>query len=262
MPRKTRKTTSKKTARKLPKLPAFNFGQVVRASWLKTVSPLRGAKIPADLKKLPLARNLTVGTAALLGVMAIGAVLLFFFGNNLVHAWQEKTAAAVVNGEVISKGTLERRLIQAYGDDTVQKIVDETLVFQEATKEKVAIRDTDVKAELDQVEKDIAPTKLDDALAARKMNRADLDRQIRFKLIVDQILGVGVNPTDKEVEDYFNANRDTLAQGVGRASADLKLSDVRTNILQGLRQQAISNKYQTWIEGLRSRTKIETFVNP
>lgn len=261
MPRRKRPST-KRTARGLPKLPAFNLSQVLRSSWNKAIKPLRGAKIPAEVRRIPLARNLTLGTAALLSALALVAVLLFFFGNNLVHAWQEKTAAAVVNGEVISKGDLNRRLIQSYGDDTVQKLVDETLVFQEADKEKVQVTPDEINSELAQVEASIAPTKLDDALAARKMDRADLDRQIRLKILIDKMLGSDVNPSDKDIQTYFDANKDALAQSVGKKSADLTLADVHDTIVSTLKEQAISNKYQTWIDGLRTKSKIETFVNP
>ena len=261
MPRQKR-ATSKKITRRLTGLPAFDFAQVLQTTRTKVRGVGRRVKVPAKIQRLPLVRDLTPRTYALLGALVLAAVLLFFFGNNLVQAWQSKTAAAVVNGEVISKGDLNRRLIQSYGDDTVQKLVDETLVFQEAAKEKVQVTPDEVNAELAQVEASIAPTKLDDALAARKMDRADLDRQIRLKILIDKMLGSGINPSDKDIQTYFDANKDALAQSVGKSSADLKLDDVRSDIISTLKEQEISNRYQTWIQDLQSKAKIQTYVNP
>lgn len=257
MPR-TRKQTSRKTAKKLIRFnPTLN---AVSSAFRKTIAPLRGAKIPAQLQRFPFARRITFGTIALLLLLLLASLGLFLFGNQLILAWQERTAAAVVNGETIGKGELERRLIQSYGDDTVQKLIDEVLILQEGRQQKITVTDQETADKVSVIEKQIAPEKLDDALAARKLTRGDLGRQIQIQVMTEKVLGKDISLTDKDIADYFNENKESLAQDAGKKVEELKLVDVRQTVVEQLRARRISAKYRPWIEELRSKSSIRTFV--
>lgn len=262
--RATKKPTSKRVAS--PKasktLRQFSFTQTVESAVRKTLAPLRGAKLPNQFRKLPVAREMTFGTIALLIFLLLGTLGLVFFGNSLVRAWQERTAAAVVNGETIGKGQLERRLIQSYGEDTIQRMIDEVLSLQEGKKQKITVSKDEVLAEISEVEKQIAPEKLDDALSARKLTRSDLEHQIVVKLTTEKLLLKDYNPSPEAITEYFNQNREPLAQAVGKKSDEITLELVKDTVVTQLRDREVAAKYRDWIESLRAKAQVVTFIKP
>lgn len=252
MPRKAIKKT---------KFSLDDFLKAVRSSADKTFTPLRGTKLPPQVRRLPLAKNLTFGAVSVLLLLVLLALGFFVFGNKLVEAWQERTAAAVVNGQVVPKGDLTRRLIQSYGDDTTQQLVDETLIFQEARKENVQISQAEINTKISDLEKQI-PGGLDAALKDRKMDRTDLDRLIRLQIIKEKILGKDIKVTDADIADYFSKNKDSLAQAVSKKPEEITLDEVRSLIVSSITGSQIQTNYGPWIENLRSQATIKTFVNP
>lgn len=251
----------KRTTRKVSLKPSASPNiDAVSAAFRKAIAPLRGARIPKQLQRYPFAREMTFGTIALLLFLLLASLGLFLFGNQLVLAWQERTAAAVVNGETIGKGELQRRLIQSYGDDTVQRLVDEILVLQEGRKQNIVATRQEIDEKIRGIEKQIAPETLDDALASRKLTRGDLDQQLRVQIITEKILGKDITLTDQDIENYFNENKESLAQDANKKAEDLKLEDIRQDVTEQLRARQISAKYRPWIEELRSKSTIRTFV--
>lgn len=193
-------------------------------------------------------------------VLVLVAAGLVLFGNRVADAFQRTVGVAVVNGQVISKSELEHRLVQSYGSDMTSSLVDETLVLQEGQKEHINIAQKDVDSQISKIEQQIAPQKLDDALSQRHLTRDDLVRQIHIQLIVEKVLGKDIKISDSDVQTYFDQNKDTLAQQSGKNAADLKIEDVKSTIESNLRSSQISAKYQAWIEGLRSKANIKTFI--
>lgn len=238
------------------------FTDIVEAAVQKTFLPLRGAKLPTKFRKLPIAREMTFGSIAILIFLLLGTLGLVFFGNKLVLAWQERTAAAVVNGETIGKGKLERRLIQSYGEDTVQRMIDEVLSLQEGKKQKIMVSKDEISAEISEVEKQIAPEKLDDALSARKLTRSDLEHQIIVKLTTEKLLLKDYNPSSEAITEYFNQNREPLGQAVGKKSEEITLELVKDTVITQLKDREVAAKYRDWIEALRAKSQIITFIKP
>lgn len=256
----SKKSPAKATDRATATAQLLSFAEIFRTSWNKSVAPLHGAKLPAPLTKFGLGKELTLGTIALLTILILGSLVAFFFGNQLIYAFQKQTSAAIVNGETVSRSDLDRRLEQSYGSDTVQKMIDETLVLQQGAKEKVTVSQGDIDAKKKQIEQQIAPEKLDDALSSRNLSMSDLERQIRIQIILEKILGAQVSVSDADIQSYFDQNKDTLATEHNKKSAELNVDEVRGEITDAVRNQKISEKYQSWIADLRSKATIKTFL--
>lgn len=254
----TKKSTPQlKTPSAKPTKKTGNFISDVMSRW---EAVQKNIDIPAPIRKKLGLTKLTRGVIALFAVLIIASLITYFYGNQLILAWQKQTSASIVNGEMISRSDLNHRLTQTYGDVTVQKIIDETLVLQEGQKQKIGISQDEINQKIADIEKQIAPTKLDDALSQRHLTRSDLDRQIRIQIIVEKILGNNITTTDQDLQSYFDQNKDTLAQGVNKSVADLKLDDVRQTVMDNVKSQMISSKYQPWVDGLRSKSIIKTFL--
>ncbi|HET7713899.1 MAG TPA: SurA N-terminal domain-containing protein [Patescibacteria group bacterium] len=260
-----KRTTKKQVTKRKPLTKALStrsFTDIVETAFKKTLAPLRGAKLPPQVRRLPIAREMTFGTVALLIFLLLGTIGLILFGNGIVRAWQERTAAAVVNGETIGKGQLERRLLQSYGEDTVQRMIDEVLSLQEGKKQNITISREEIDREIKGVEEQIAPEKLEDALSARKLTRSDLEYQIVVKLTQEKILLKDFTPTTEAITEYFNQNKEPLAQAVGKPSADLKEAEVRDTIIEQIKDREVATRYRDWIESLRSQAQVVTFIKP
>ena len=60
--------------------------------------------------------------------------------------------------------------------------------------------------------------------------------------------------SDEELSKYFEENKSLYGEGA-------KYEDLKENIKEQLKQEKLSTVFQTWIEKLRSDTKIIYFVN-
>lgn len=236
----------------------------------KTVQPLdkrltgffSNLKFRDNFKKIPVLQRLSPPVLGLLAVALVVIVAFLFFGNQIVRAWQERTAAAVVNGEVVPKDLLVRRMMQSYGVDTVDRIVGEVLVLQEGKKNKITVTRAEIDAQIADIEKQIAPEKLADALSQRRLTRADLEQQIIVQLTAEKLLGRDIQISDQQIEAYFKENGSVLAEAKGKTVAELKLDEVRDEIRKQIFVREVSGKYNTWLEELRKNSQIQTFVTP
>ena len=251
------KKVTPQSAKVIKKVGPSRFSQVVM-SIKPNFSAIR-PNVNADTARNFFKTRTKIKAASLIALVLI-ATGLVIFGNRVVEAFQRQVGVAVVNGQVISKSELQHRRIQSYGTDMTSSLVDETLALQEGRKENVTISQKDIDDQIAKIQKQIAPQKLDDALAQRHLTKDDLERQIRVQLTVEKILGKGINISDSDIQNYFNQNKDTLAQQTGKKADDLKLEDVKQAIAQNLRSSQISAKYQAWVEGLRSKANIKTFI--
>lgn len=264
-PRKSTKSTTKASSKKVAKTPAQPVKKVVKTSKfreaLSRVSPTKSTlpKFNRESARNFLRTRTKVKIASAVVIILIAAGLVIF-GNRLIDGIQRQFGVAVVNGQLISKSELDHRLVQSYGSDMTSSLVDETLVLQEGNKEKVTIAQKDIDGQISKIESQIAPQKLDDALAQRHLTRDDLNRQIRIQLIVEKILGKDIHPSNTDIQNYFDQNKDTLAQQANKTADQLKIEDVRDAIISNLISSQISAKYQPWIESLRAKASIKTFI--
>lgn len=213
-------------------------------------------------KKIPVLQRFSPTILGLIAAVVVAILALFLFGNQIVRAWQEKTAAAVVNGEVVPKDLLVRRMMQSYGEDTVDRIVGEVLVLQEGKKNKITVTRAEIDEQIADIEKQIAPEKLSDALSQRRLTRADLEQQIIVQLTAEKLLGRDIQISDQQIEEYFKENGAVLAEAKGKSTAELKLDEVRDEIREQIFVREVSGRYNSWLEDLRNNSQIQTFVTP
>jgi hypothetical protein len=243
----TKKAAPKKTAQPLDKRAAEVFSNF---------------KFNFDYKKIPALQKLSPQVLGLLAAVLVGALTLLFFGNQLVRAWQERTAAAVVNGETVPRDLLVRRMMQSYGEDTVERLVGEVLVLQEGRKNNITVTRAEIDEQIADIEKQIAPEKLEDALTQRRLTRADLEQQIIIQLTAEKILGKDIQISDQQIEEYFRENGSVLAEAKGKTAAELTLDEVRDEIREQIFVREVSSRYNSWLEELRNNSQIQTFVTP
>ncbi|HWA52469.1 MAG TPA: SurA N-terminal domain-containing protein [Patescibacteria group bacterium] len=183
----------------------------------------------------------------LIPAAVILAILLYHFKGVFV--------AATVNGEPISRYAVVSELEKEGGQSVLDNLVTNDLILQEAKKEKVTVTQSEINDQITQITDNLKSQgeDLNTALAAQGMTQKDLQDQVKLQLLVQKMAGKSVTVSDQEISDYFNQNKSTYPKGATLASEQ---ADIKNTLQQQKLQQAES----TFIDGLKSKAKINYFV--
>lgn len=164
--------------------------------------------------------------------------------------------AALVNGQPISRLTVISQLEKQGGKQTLNNLVVEALIRQEAQKRHIVVSQADVDSQMKKIEDQLKGqgVTLDDALSARGMTRGDLISQIQLQAMIDKMVGTSVKITDDDVAAYIAKNQDSLPK-------DLSDDDLKKQVRTQLEQQQLQEKTQTFVANLQKNAKINYFVN-
>lgn len=208
------------------------------------------AKAPKAAKKeiKPSEPIFTKRKIILAGVLIAIVIIIFQFKGLFV--------AATVNGAPITRLSVIQQLEKEGGKSVLDTLVTNELVLQEAQKEKVTASSSEISAQIVQITSNLKSQGQDltSALAAQGMTQADLQSQVKLQILVQKMAGKNITVTDKEAQDYFNQNTSTYPKGT-------KFADVEAEIKNTLQQQKMSDAVNTWIANLKSKAKINYFVN-
>jgi foldase protein PrsA len=178
-----------------------------------------------------------------LGVV-VGVVVLGFIIKTVF-------LAAFVNGRPISRITLIKNLEKQYGTTALSTLVEKSLIYQEAKKQKVSVSKDEIQNEITAIEEILKAQNitLDQALEARGQTRQELEEQIKVSKILEVILADKITVTDKEIADYFTTNKNYFDKGT-------LLENVKDDIKSELVQQKLADEYTTWIAGIKEKAKV------
>ncbi|NMB84097.1 hypothetical protein GYA28_02300 [Candidatus Roizmanbacteria bacterium] len=195
-------------------------------------------------KKFKVSKKIILVSLIVLALLALVCFLRFAF------------IAAIVNGKPISRLKVVKELERQGGKTTLDTIITQELILQEANKRKITFSQKDIDAEIKKIEKSIVAQglTLDQVLQQEGMKKTDLAAELKIQLIVQKIVGNNANVTDKEVEDYISSQKEQLsASGTEELSAD--------QVKQQLKQQKLQQKIQDFVAELRNKAKINYFVS-
>lgn len=186
--------------------------------------------------------------------LTIGAVLLLALvaGNVYQFLHQRSDATiATVNGAAITQTDFDRAA--GSGDQALQSLIDQRLIQQEAKKQKVAIPDSEVNAEINTIKQQLgSPTEFAAALKRANLTERQLHDQIRTQKLAQAMGAKGVTVTDDEAQTYYSQNKAQF----GSQTFDQTKDQIKGQLLQSKQNEAI----QTWIAGLRQKAKISVHM--
>lgn len=164
--------------------------------------------------------------------------------------------AATVNGQPISRLQVLTQLEKEGGKSVLDTLITNNLILQEGQKQKITVTDAEITAQINQIKDNLKAQgeDLNTALAAQGMTQKDLNDQIKLQILVQKMAGKDINVTDAEIADSFKQNQSTYPKGT-------KLADVSDQIRKSLTQQKLSTSITSFIENLKSKAKINYFVN-
>lgn len=183
--------------------------------------------------------------ALIIVIVILGAALYYFRG------W---FVAAVVNGQPISRLEVVQQAEKQSGKQTLDTLVRDALIEQEAKKENVTVSDQEVNSEITTLQNNLKKQgqSLDEVLATQGMSLDDLKRLIKLDKLVQKMVGKNVKVSDQEINDYIAKNKDTLPN---TDDATLK-----KQVKAQLTQQKTNEAVQTWLAAIQQKANIVYFV--
>lgn len=193
------------------------------------------------IKRLKSNKNFVLGLAAI--------VIL-----SLLYLFKGLFVAAVVNGQPISRISIVRELEKRGGAESLDSLINQVLIFQEANKQNVTVTDEEIDSVIGEIEASLeGQNDLDQVLLLRGMTRDELVNQIKMQKLVEKMLAERVSVTDSEVKEYIETNSDTLPEN----ATDQEINELVKN---QLKQQKLSSEIELWLVELKQQAKINYFV--
>lgn len=161
--------------------------------------------------------------------------------------------AALVNGKPIFTSQFHSVLRARFGQQTLEGMIGEMLIRDEAKKAGVVV----TKEDMDAKEKEIvsslgANVSLDDLLKFQGLSKADFEQQVKLQLTVEKLLSKDVVVSDKDIDAYIATNSATLTATEPAA--------LRAQAKQAITAASVSEKLQVWFAGLRQKAKVLRFL--
>lgn len=174
------------------------------------------AKIPHSPKDAGVIEETTMGSASKMGakkmprlIYLIPVILAVF----VLVIWKNKgwIVAATVNNTPVWRWEVEQRFVSRYGTQTLDEMVNEQILKNEATKQGIVVTDSDITAKISEIEKTLkGKITLKDALAQQGMTMEDFRRQVEIQIKVEKLTDKKVNVSEKEIADYISVNKESL----------------------------------------------------
>ncbi len=163
--------------------------------------------------------------------------------------------AATVNGQPITRLELILELEKRNGRETLSSLVSEKLILQEARKQNVSISEKEIDTIVKQTEDNLSKQgqSLEQALSLQGLTKEDFIKQITVQQLVDKILVKTVKVKEEEIDKYLEDNKNSLP-------SDMKPEELRANVKKQLEQQELYASFQTWLQDLQNKAKINYFI--
>lgn len=196
-------------------------------------------------KQKPMVKLNNWQTALLIAVAA--AAVLYYFKDQFV--------VATVNGKPIMRSAYNTEITRMAGKRALDSVITVALIDQEAKKRNIKVSSADVDKEIKKLKESLTQQgqNLDDILKSQNISTPVLREQMRIQILLKKILAKDLTVTDKEIAAFAEANKEAMPQA-GMSP------QVKENIKEQLVQQKLNEKYAPWIEDLKAKSKINTYI--
>ncbi len=218
---------------------------------VKTVKTRKGVNLIKNLKNDKITKLAKILPKAALIVLVVS---LFFVLGSFFYQYKGLLVPAIVNKQPIISLKWYQRLINQYGKTTLDQLIVEKLIFDEAKKRKITIAQSEIDQEINKVKENLgSETKLLEALKQQNMKMSDLRERIKLQLIATKLVEEKVNITEAEVDKYIQDNKNYLPQTDDQ-------NKQKEEIKQFLRDQKIAEEIQSLVNELKQSANITIFL--
>jgi len=181
-------------------------------------------------------------------------VLIVVIFSAILYLIKGFIIAAVINGQPISRLSVVRDLEKRGGAQSLDTLISQALILQEAKKQNVVVTDEEINRNIAEIETNLeGQGGLDQILISEGMTRNDLIKQIRLQKLAEKMVSGQISVSDDEVNQYIEANKEYLPK-------DQSSEEINNTVRKQLEQQKLSEAIQTWLTDLRNKANIKYFV--
>jgi len=248
------KKTAKKTSSKTSSTKATTKAAPKKASVKKVPAKSTTPVATAESEKSKTASTTTQTQTVKLRKSYVILIIVIVLLGAALYYFRGLFVAAVVNGQPISRLEVVQQAEKQSGKQTLDTLVRDALIEQEAKKENITVSDQEVNSEITTLQNNLKKQgqTLDQVLATQGMSQNDLKRLIRLDKLVQKMVGKNVKVSDQQVNDYISKNKDTLPNA---DEATLK-KQVKAQLVQQKTNEAV----QTWLANIQQKANIVYFV--
>lgn len=162
---------------------------------------------------------------------------------------------ALVNNRPIWRWTFVKTLEKQGGEQVLDSLIVESLIFQEAKKQKVTISEADINQAIDELKANFTSQgqNFDELLASQGISQQEIRRNIEIQKIAEAIAAKDISVSDEEVANYLTENKDSF-------SDEENQDELKAAVRKQLEQQKLSQAISQWLDSLRNSAKIKSFL--
>ncbi|MCO5388757.1 MAG: SurA N-terminal domain-containing protein [Desulfosporosinus sp.] len=137
-------------------------------------------------------------------------LLVAVIGIGVVYATKENIVAKV-NGVKITQSELNELLLQQGGKDALDTLIQQSIIKQEAKKQKIQVSEADIDKELTILKETFgSEDAFTQALETNGITLDALKENILLNLEVKRIMEANSPITEGEIQQYFETNKESL----------------------------------------------------
>lgn len=161
--------------------------------------------------------------------------------------------ASLVNGKPIFTWQLHSVLRERFGEQTLEGMIGEMLIKDEAKKAGIVITKEEISAKENEIVLSLgANVSLDDLLKFQGLSKSDFEKQVTLQLTVEKLLSKDLVVSETDIDMFIATSGATL---VATDPATL-----RTEAKQAIISASVSEKLQGWFAELRQKAKVLRFL--
>lgn len=148
--------------------------------------------------------NIFILLAILVMILAVGAIF---------YVKGKSETVASVNGEKITKTELYNLMVKQNGKEALNSLIAERIVALEAQKQKIAVTDQEIQAELQKYYNDYGgQDAFLQALTSSGFTLDDVKKDIALSMKIRKLMEPRIAISDDELKAYFADNKASFAQ--------------------------------------------------
>lgn len=197
------------------------------------------------LDKLSSFKNFRSSKKFYITLVIVGLLLLGLYKKN----W---FIAAMINGTPVTNLELQSKLNQQFKSQTLNQLINEKIIMQEATKNGAVPTEQDINQKIADLEKSVGGKEALDALLTQQGQTKDsLKDQIRVQLAITKLYDKDATVSAEELTKFIEQNKDQL-KATDSAGQQKEAYDA-------LKNQKLTQIFSQKFQELRTKAKIQIF---